>query len=427
MKYSRFNRLYEFDGKYYLYNSLSNSTSVINKSLFELLNYNNNEIISFNEVLPDTIYNQLIENKNLVESDDYEILKLRNRVERYRKTGETIYLTIAPTMDCNFDCYYCFEKSHESLIMTEETENNIIEYLRIIPDLKNIRVTWFGGEPLLAIDNIMRLTEKIKNLKLNYSASIVTNGYDLEKIHFYQFVDLKITSIQTTIDGPKEIHDKRRTHKICKNSFEKIIENLKLLSSQSNGNHNLLNINIRVNIDNENMHFFKELNEYLRNKINYSNLNITFGWIKYTSERKIESYCIKRPDIIEFNKLFKNMSDVNKYFYPSNFIQECFVRNFWSIVIAPNGDVYKCWEELGESKHKLGVIDNFSFLNSKRQLDYLYVSDQFLTKSCERCSILPICNACPKEFIDKTDFGKCPDIKFNFEEYLKMYLEKPNA
>lgn len=384
------------------------------------------ETYIFEEILPNEIYQELVLNKNLVQSDEYELLKIRNQINIYRNTGESVYLTIAPTMDCNFDCFYCFEKNHEKLMMSEETENHIINYIKIIPGLKKLNISWFGGEPLLAIDNIVSLTEKIRKLDIKFNSSIVTNGYELDKIQFDKFIELGISSIQTTIDGPQEIHDNRRTHKVYKKSFTKIIENLKLLTAQANGNDKLLNINIRVNIDNENMYFYKELNDYLRNEISYSNLNISFGWIKYSTDRKVESYCIKRPDIINFNKLYKNMADVNKYFYPSNTIQECFVRNFWSIVIAPNGDVFKCWEELGENKFKLGSINDLSFLNSKRQLEYLFISDQFTTKSCERCTIIPICNACPKEFLDKSDFGKCPDIKINIEEYLKMYIEKIN-
>lgn len=32
MKYSKFNRMLDFDGKYFLYNSISNSISEINKT-----------------------------------------------------------------------------------------------------------------------------------------------------------------------------------------------------------------------------------------------------------------------------------------------------------------------------------------------------------------------------------------------------------
>jgi uncharacterized protein len=92
--------------------------------------------------------------------DEIDIIAFNYDKGKY--ASEFINLTIAPTMDCNFDCYYCYEKwrdKKEGSFMSEETEKEITEFVDFCAvDKKYISVTWYGGEPLLAFDNIGRLS-----------------------------------------------------------------------------------------------------------------------------------------------------------------------------------------------------------------------------------------------------------------------------
>jgi uncharacterized protein len=422
MKFSKYNRLIFHENKYYLYSSLTNSLSEISESLYNY--FASNIDGDLKKDLPSEIIEELRINRNIVEDDSYDVLRLRHATELNRRSGKKVYLTIAPTMDCNFNCYYCFEKNHEKLYMNAETENHIINYIKQIVGLEELSVYWFGGEPLLAFKVIKRLSKKIKEIPIKYRATIITNGYNLDTISFDEFLYLQISDIQITIDGTREIHDARRQHKEYGKSFDKIVSNIKLITEQAKGRDEQLSISVRVNIDNDNMINYHELREFLYSEIKYSNFHISFGWIRFTKDRKIESFCVNRADILSFCEENKEFKEVHDLFYPRNEIFECFVRNYWGIVVGPDGSVYKCWEELGESQYKLGTINDLAFLSSKRQLEYLYLSDQFTNKSCSICNILPICKACPKDFIDKTSFGKCPDLKTNLEKYLKMHIEK---
>jgi sulfatase maturation enzyme AslB (radical SAM superfamily) len=38
--------------------------------------------------------------------------------------------------------------------MTPEVMDRITKYVMSCPDLKNIKITWFGGEPLMAVPQI---------------------------------------------------------------------------------------------------------------------------------------------------------------------------------------------------------------------------------------------------------------------------------
>ena len=75
-------------------------------------------------------------------------------------------LTICPTMGCNFNCPYCFE-DHGRGKMSPEVQDDVVALAERMLDTsgsKNVGVTWFGGEPLLAPDIIESLSERLMAL-----------------------------------------------------------------------------------------------------------------------------------------------------------------------------------------------------------------------------------------------------------------------
>ncbi len=78
--------------------------------------------------------------------------------------------------------------------MSDKVENEIIKYIQNNIESNNqinkLNITWFGGEPLLCIDKIVRMTEKINNIALKNniftSYSIVANGVLLNNDDVYE-------------------------------------------------------------------------------------------------------------------------------------------------------------------------------------------------------------------------------------------------
>src|SRR5699024_5938565 len=120
----------------------------------------------------------------------------------------------APTLSCNFGCPYCYEEP-KSGFMSEEVQKSILDMItEAAKRRKDISVTWYGGEPLIAKDIIFNMSEKIINIceenDCDYSSYIVTNGYLVTDEIIENFKKYKITGAQITIDGPPEIHNSRR-------------------------------------------------------------------------------------------------------------------------------------------------------------------------------------------------------------------------
>lgn len=107
------------------------------------------------------LFRKLIEFKFVVPDSLDERSEIRGR---YRRTGEKphqLSLTIAPTISCNFGCSYCFQK-HPKVRMSPEDIDTMLRYIdRRLADGGSLHVTWFGGEPLLAFDVIVKFCDAL--------------------------------------------------------------------------------------------------------------------------------------------------------------------------------------------------------------------------------------------------------------------------
>ena len=145
-------------------------------------------------------------------------------------TNDILTLIIFPTEQCNFRCFYCYE-SFELGKMNTQTVEAILKLVKTrASSLKQLNISWFGGEPLMAKDIVLYLSEEFQKLAKEfdfaYNGSMTTNGYYLDNKLLKILVDLGVTSYQITLDGTKESHDKIRVMKNQIGSFDTIWGNL---------------------------------------------------------------------------------------------------------------------------------------------------------------------------------------------------------
>lgn len=308
-------------------------------------------------------------------------------------------LTIAPTTACNFDCYYCYEKwmkIKRNSYLTEKIEKEILKFVEFnLNNKKYLSVSWYGGEPLLAVDNIYRMSKSLidlcKDKDCNYSSSIVTNGYLFNKDVVDRLAELKVRSAQITIDGPKEIHDRRRFDKKKGPSFDIIMKNIEYAKK-------FMNIDIRINIDRENSEELEPFLDYLKDKIHTGNVGVYLGRVsdcnqdlnKEYANLLLESkeYFIKRKEILNKAIIKKKINWIGEY--PSPKIIPCGAVNINTFAIDPEGYVYKCWEVIGDKEEALFNVSNPEFINEK-QLNWINW-DPKNDEECNDCKFLPICN-----------------------------------
>lgn len=451
MKPSFYNFIWSIDDpeKVMIFNSLTTALAEVRKSRIDLLN-----IPQFDyALLPEKEWkfvDELRKGGFVVDdtADELRMVKFNYNSDKY--DSPIARLVIAPTLACNFACSYCFEQSDESQIKNDYQNNFMPDYIKqnllnyveeIAKKGKDMFVTWYGGEPLLAKEIIFDLSQKMITLaeenNVEYSAGMVTNGYLISKDPdtVKNLKKNRIKYIHVTLDGPREVHDSRRMLKGSNGpTFDRILEGIKLL--KANG----LETYIRVNTDRSNIDNISGLLDVLKDN-NLSDIFIYLGHvIPYTAGCKsYESSCILTEEFSVINQEFyKNLNLMGfdagrESFYP-RFARACDANRTNAFVLDPDGDMYKCWTEIGNKASSIGKIGDLVRQNEEkgnREVQWL-TWEPFEYQECVKCKMLPICmGGCAHQamFINR-DRPECKEWKYGLEHYVRVrfsYLKAQRA
>src|SRR5947209_2918690 len=139
-------------------------------------------------------------------------------------------LIILPTESCNFRCTYCYE-TFENKKMPPAVVTGIKSLIdRRGGDLDELEISWFGGEPLLALDVITQISkhaiEVSKTKRFTFRSGMTTNGYFLNRDRLRQCLDHKVDFFQISLDGNPDEHNASRKLASGAGTFEQIWSNL---------------------------------------------------------------------------------------------------------------------------------------------------------------------------------------------------------
>lgn len=365
------------------------------------------------------------------ESNELDYLQYLSTKSRFGRTA--LSLTILPTLDCNFACTYCYEE-HKKIAMNNEMIEKIVHIVEQAckNGITSFFVEWYGGEPLLEIDTIQKLSETFMKLtkehNIPYEAGMVSNGYLLNQENVKQLSAWKVKKIQITLDGPPKYHNKTRKHASDKDTFYPILNGVKLASEY-------MPVALRINATKTNIESLDELLHILvKNKIHTMNVSPYLGFIKATTKacKSSSGSCLTDEEFVlnnsEFIKKIDNLGFQN-YSYPTPSFRLCGAVSENSFVIAPNGNLFKCWETIGMDSEVVGnIADNT--MKPEHQNNFLkwLLFDPFRNQYCTKCNLFPICfGGCPSdhvvhhgEVLRSKDFSSCSSFKH--ELYFKQMM-----
>lgn len=434
MHWSRYNTLFKSERfSPFVYNALSNTLIELDEAHYQMLKGLDNAKCQTR--LPDEDFCDLLQEKLiLVETGEEEDQLLAQHYQRQAACfdSSSMTLTIAPTLRCNFRCPYCFEASQKNgRSMDKKTQQRLIDWIQQYHDVRRLHVSWYGGEPLLSFETICDLTEKFQALDLEYqNAGLVTNGYLLDQNKIARLNDLQITAIQITLDGPREIHDSRRFLADGGPTFERILENVSnLMQSDYAGK-----CSIRVNVDRNNVQQYLDLRGTLLERFQGTSLSVYPGHVDTDQGHSYgHSCCLGADEWSDFNLgLYTEHSVLPPGgFYPKGHSTGmCIANKHNGFVIGPEGEIYKCWEDVGKSEMVVGNIhEEQPIANPVLQARYATAMDAYSDPECRRCQVLPICGGgCVHKRMRSKLEGKsglhyCPALKRHLTRYLEAYID----
>lgn len=380
--------------KYLAYNSRSNSFVELSERLFNHLKSAQTTPSLLEEINTDVL-DLLYKHKIIVEDDEdiRFITDLQFKTLRTTFSQSTIGLTIAPANDCNFRCFYCFEENKAPVTMTDKTIDDLIAFINKHVFAKKLAITWYGGEPLLAFKQIKTILSKIEALPLQLiNHRMITNGYYFDQNVIDYFKEHKLNSVQITLDGKKERHNKiRKDYKSKAPSFEVILSNIDRILEQMPETR----VAIRVNIDKNNSEDYYELLKMLSDRWkDYSNFGIYPGIIRMDNEDRTdlggEAMCHK--DVSDFLFHLGQKEDFNIRYFPTPLLKVCAATSINSYIIGAKGEIYKCWNDLTDRDKVIGYLDKADFANKFLYYDYIIRAKWHEDEKCRQCFFLPLCH-----------------------------------
>jgi uncharacterized protein len=341
--------------------------------------------------------------------NELDQIKMMNRQAIFG--NEEYRLTINPTLECNFNCWYCYEE-HPAGKMNKETMNAITKHLKLkIEDksLRHLNLDWFGGEPLLYFDEIMYpLSSEIKKMveenEISFASTITTNGYLINKMRIEKFKEIGLTNYQITLDGNEEMHNKIRFDKNKTNTFRTIINNINDLIEYLDAN-----VTVRINYTEKTLSKINEIIDLFPDHAKHKIL-VLFQQVWQDSMKKNIS---AEKNKKEFEKRGIKVRD----YEPNTKYYTCYADRLHQAVINFDGKVFKCTARDFNSETPDGeLLDNGEIQWNIPSISKRFGSANFENEYCLECTVLPVCmGPCSQKIVE---FPK----QYDEQEFKKICL-----
>jgi uncharacterized protein len=340
-----------------------------------------------------------------------ERAKTLGLMDEVNRLSPGLSVAVILTLDCNFNCRYCYEGTLKAKqAMSETTAEQAIAFIkaRFRPEHKKLVLDFYGGEPLLARDRIKQLSGPLKEFTEGQGAefyfTLVTNGSLLTPRAAEELKPFGLRVAKVTLDGPADLHDRSRPFKNGKGSFEAILRNVRECC-------HLLKIGIQGNYAQENFRRFPELFDRLAEKgLGPEHfLQATFAPVMQTKDEFAladfnDGCCtMSEPWLADAAVWLREETLKRGYQVPKITPSTCMVDLDDAFTVHVDGSLYKCMGFIGHTDYAVGDV-----WQGMKECGEIYNLEHWRqNEKCRECSYLPLC------------FGGCRYMEFQRHGVIK--------
>jgi len=360
-----------------------------------------------------SLANYLADRGYLVEQNIDELRRIQYAYGKENHRSDRLELILLASEDCNFRCTYCYENFQRGTMRPEVREGvkKLVESR--LDALRELKVSWFGGEPLYGFAAIEDLApffvEVAEREGLQYFSHMTTNAYLLTEDVADKLLSWRVADFQITLDGLPEDHDRHRTARDGSGTFDAIFHNLSRMSERSGD----FSVVIRVNFDQTNAPGLEKFLALLQTRFrDDERFAISFHAVgKWGGENDADLSVCGRDESREIRSRLAAVARSLSLHVESGWqpgvgagAEVCYAARPYNFIVGATGDLMKCTIDLDKKDHNIvGRLLPDGTLELDVDKMALWTEPAFERDTgCQSCHVLPACQGihCPKIRID---------------------------
>ncbi|MBD5181790.1 MAG: radical SAM protein [Bacteroidales bacterium] len=354
----------------------------------------------------------------LIDDDINESDIAKNLMDEVDQDPTILLVHVNPTLQCNLNCWYCYENHIPSSKMQPETVNAVIRYMhnRLEDDrIKHLQLAFFGGEPLLYFNDVVKplisaAKELAENSGIPFSVHFTSNATLLNE-NIIGFLKPFNVSFQITLDGGKEAHDKVR-HMKGVGTYELILKNIMRLATTGK------RVVLRVNFTADNVDTVPAILDEIAgwpSEIK-SNIHIDLQQVWQDIGKDNEDNISNKIHLM-METAASNGFAISSPWKATNIKHSCYGDKLNHILINYNGDLYFCTARDFKPENRKGYLSEDGYPVWENDSLRKHMSVKFSNPTCRNCRIGPLCGGgCRQKAYETMGRSGCP---LGFTEYDK--------
>lgn len=429
LKVSHYNFLVRRDGAHILYNAATGSFIRIRDDVAAAL-----KAKRVPDGLPEDSLAMLMQAGALEDGSQRSGILSRFELQKYNR--DHVGFTIAPTIECNYACWYCYQNERRYTgAMTERVQDELVSFIeRVTGGAKSFHINWFGGEPLLAVNVIesvsRKVADRLKDKRVRQAnSSLITNGLLLNDRTVGILLAAGVTTAQVSIDNLVHRPPTHRGMVLDDGRLSPILENVLKYRHQ-------IDFSLRINVSDMEEADVADMERILRET------GLKDRAYLARVENNKEECKSQRPGVVAGMAKRKRFAAVKRDFASSpqemlDLAQKslkprahfCGATDGSLYVIDFRGDVSRCFFSAGVPEEKIGNVAELAYevdpalvFDVKSPIDKMWQEfSPSKSVDCKNCRVLPLCmGGCSHARILKGAASPpCESIKYNINRFVR--------